>query len=84
LPEEAIKTAEHDWTSDCPAGKDGMGYMDFFNAMFELCDHWTDGTEIADYEHLLRQFEAVHLDAEKTEIARREEEARIWEENRYR
>jgi hypothetical protein len=36
-PEEMLQTAEQDWTTDCPTGQDRMGYMEFFNAMFELC-----------------------------------------------
>jgi hypothetical protein len=46
----ARETAGYDWLSDCPEGQEMMRFTDFFEAMFELCDNWSEGTEVSDYQ----------------------------------
>jgi Ca2+-binding EF-hand superfamily protein len=75
--EEAQAAAEADWLTDCPPDKGQLAQLDFFNAMFELCDNWCDSTEVADYTHMIRRFESAHLTHENAVIAKREEEERV-------
>jgi hypothetical protein len=75
--EDALKAAEADWLSDCPPDKAQLAQLDFFNSMFELCDNWCDSTETADYVHLFRRLESIHLARETEVIAERAEAARV-------
>jgi hypothetical protein len=42
----------------------------FYCSVFELCDLWSDGTDVNDYAHLLRIFEAKHVEGVKAERQR--------------
>jgi len=43
---------EEDWLDD-NKGKEQMEYPDFFDAMFELADMWSDGVDAGEYSRLL-------------------------------
>eukprot|EP00935_MAST-01C_sp_MAST-1C-sp1_P001737 g1737.t1 len=75
--QDAMAAAEQDWLTDCPQGQDTLNYQAFFLCVFELCDLWADGTDSSEYEHLFRRFEAAHIEAEKAELRRLAETAKL-------
>lgn len=46
--DDAARLAEEDWKTDVGDGA-FMTYDRFFEAMFELSDHWTQSAEAAEY-----------------------------------
>ncbi|KAL9646456.1 hypothetical protein ABK040_006453 [Willaertia magna] len=69
--EDARKNAEEDWKEDSE-GMNTMDFEQFFNAIFQLADIWTESTNMLEYlEFLTSLFEKVYLDPTLPKCMRR-------------
>ena len=72
--EEALAAAEMDWGSDSK-GKAAMDFDMFYDSVYELVDHWTDGLMPKDYCATMKNFKDLHKRVEEAEIERMRLEA---------
>jgi hypothetical protein len=66
---DAATAAAKDWRKDSnEPDHSRMDFAHFVDAMFELCDTWTDGLDVTTYELQIQAFKEVHVEAEAARL----------------